>query len=273
MTINEKYDARVQKANSLVCVGLDSDASRIPKRFAGEKFFQLAFNKEIIEATKKYVSSYKMNMAFYEAQGDKGIRELKMTLDYLRKTAPDIVTICDAKRGDIASTNEAYAKAIFDWLGFDAVTLNPYCGKEALLPFLERKDKGSIILCRTSNPGTRDFQDMLVGSEPLWQVVAKKVYKEWNENANCFLVAGATCPKELAIIRRIAPDMTLLVPGIGTQGGDIKETLGAGLDMRGKGLMIHSARSIIFSENPKEAARSLRDAINAGRKRQQKTLH
>jgi len=265
VSINEKYDARVEKAGSLLCVGLDSDIRQIPVRFGNEQFPQFAFNKEIIEVTQEYVSSYKVNVAFYEARGDQGARELKMTLDYLREHVPDIVTICDAKRGDIASTNEAYAIAIFDWLGFDAITLNPYCGKESLTPFLSRKDKGCIILCRTSNPGARDFQDLAVGENPLWQVVARNVSEEWNENNNCFLVAGATYPEELAKIRRIAPNMTFLLPGIGAQGGNVEETLKAGLNASGRGLMIHSARGIIFSENPKEAARSLNALINAHR--------
>lgn len=262
MHIIEKYNARVDKVNSLLCVGLDSDISHIPGEFASKEEPQFAFNRFIIEQTHEYASSYKINTAFYEARGSQGFAELKKTVDYLAQEYPDIVTICDAKRGDIGSTSEAYARAVFDYFGFDAVTLNPYLGKDALLPFLERKDKGSIILCRTSNPDAGEFQDLLVGDKPLWQVVAERVLQDWNAKGNCLLVVGATYPEEMKTIRSIAPDIPFLVPGIGTQGGNAKEVVVNGLDRQGKGLLIHSARGIIFSEQPKERARALRDEIN-----------
>ncbi len=261
----EKYNARVEKTNSLVCVGLDSDMEKIPHRFRETEFPQFEFNKWIIGKTAEYAAAYKPNIAFYESQGEKGIAELKMTIEYLRERHPDIFAICDAKRADIGNTSAHYAKSIFDWFGFDAVTLNPYLGRDAIQPFLDYKNKGCIILCRTSSVGARDFQDLLVGGKTLWQIVAEKVIGEWNENENCMLVAGATYFKELKIIRKIAGDMTLLVPGVGEQGADLKAVVRAALNSQGRGLIINASRSIIFSENPGASVRALRDEINAFR--------
>ena len=267
MNIIDKYNQRAKKINSLLCVGLDSDLKKIPERFLKKKFPQFEFNKWIIEETHEYAAAYKPNSAFYEAQGDKGMKELKMTMDYLLKNHPDIFTILDAKRADIGNTNNGYVSSIFDWLGFDAVTLHPYLGKEALQPFLDRKDKGSIILCRTSNPGASELQDLSVKHPmfdkrvPLWQVVAEKVSKDWNKNKNCLLVVGATYPKEMKKIRALVGEMTFLVPGIGAQGGDLQATLKAGLNKQGLGLIINSSRGIIFSDDPKSEAKKLRDEI------------
>ena len=268
MSIIDKYNRRAKKINSLLCVGLDADFNKIPKRFLKKKFPQFEFNKWVIEETYEYAASFKMNSAFYEARGDKGIKELKMTMDYLKENHLDIFTILDAKRADIGNTNNGYVSAIFDWLSFDAVTLHPYLGKEALLPFLERKDKGCIILCRTSNPGAGEFQDLLfnqkvvnLAGRQLWQIVAERVSRNWNKNKNCLLVVGATYPKEMKKIREIAGNMTFLVPGIGAQGGDLKATLKAGLNKPGLGLIINSSRGIIFSANPKTEAQKLRDEI------------
>ncbi|MBU0998909.1 orotidine-5'-phosphate decarboxylase [Patescibacteria group bacterium] len=267
MNIIDKYNKRAKKVDSLLCVGLDADFAKIPKRFLKKKFPQFEFNKWIIEETHEYAAAFKMNSAFYEARGDKGIKELKMTMDYLNKNYPDIFTILDAKRADIGNTNNGYVTAIFDWLNFDAVTLHPYLGKEALQPFLDRKDKGCIILCRTSNPGAGELQDLNVKHPmfdtrmPLWQIVAEKVSRDWNKNKNCLLVVGATYPKEMKKIRQIVGEMTFLVPGIGAQGGDLQATLKAGLNSKGLGLIIHSARGIIFSGNPKLEAQKLRDEI------------
>ncbi len=258
----DKYNARVDQVNSLVCVGLDSDFNSVPERFRGEAAPQFAFNRWVIEQTHPYASAYKPNMAFYEARGEAGIRELQMTMDYLRSAHPDILTICDAKRADIGSTNQGYVTAIFDRMGFDAVTLNPYLGAEALRPFLDRADKGCILLCRTSNPGAGEFQDLQVGDRPLWQKVAEQVCARWNGHGNCMLVAGATYPDELKQIRAIVGEMTLLVPGVGAQGGSVEPTVKAGLNSQGKGMIINSSRAIIFAEDPAEAAQSLRDEIN-----------
>jgi orotidine-5'-phosphate decarboxylase len=214
------------------------------------------------------VIAYKPNIAFYEARGDRGLAALRMTMEYLHLHHPDILTICDAKRADIGSTSQAYACAIFDWLGFDAVTLNPYLGSDSLEPFLTRQDKGCIILCRTSNPGAGEIQDLQVDGRPLWQVVAERVRDRWNTNGNCMLVVGATYPDELRQVRQIVGDMPLLVPGIGTQGGEIESTIHAGLDSTHKGLIINASRSIIFADDPGKAASTLRDQINQFRFRE-----
>jgi orotidine-5'-phosphate decarboxylase len=261
----DKYNRRVDEVNSLLCVGLDSQLQRLPERFLAEEFPQDAFNRWIIDQTAPYVSAYKPNIAFYEARGGTGIAELAMTMEYLRDQYPDILTICDAKRADIGSTNEGYVTAIFDGLGFDTVTLNPYLGREALLPFLSRADRGCILLCRTSNPGAGEFQDLLVDGRPLWEVVARQIHDEWNIHGNCMLVAGATYPAELARIRAVVGEMTLLVPGIGAQGGDVAQTIGAGLNTAGKGMIVNSSRGIIFADHPAQAARALRDEINRHR--------
>lgn len=262
MSIIDKYNARVDKVNSLLCVGLDSSIERLPEQFKSEEFPQFAFNRYIIEQTHEYVAAYKPNIAFYEARGEQGLHELVLTMDYLRSKHPDIFTICDAKRADIGSTSRAYAKAIFDELGFDSVTLHPYLGQDALEPFLCREDKGCIILCRTSNKGAGEFQDMEIEGKPLWQVVAERVYQEWNTQNNCILVVGATYPNEMQVVRSLVSDMTLLVPGIGVQGGNVQQTVTAGKNSQGKGLIISSSRGIIFSEDPQRAAQELRDAIN-----------
>ena len=260
--IIDKYNQRAEKINSLVCVGLDSDFVKIPSEFKEKEFPQFEFNKWIIDQTAEFVSCYKPNMAFYEARGDAGIRELKMTLEYLQKNFADIFTICDAKRADIGNTNNGYVAEIFDWMGFDAITLHPYPGKEALKPFLDRADKGCIVWCRTSNPGAGEFQDLTVSGKPLWRIVAEHVNSDWNYNHNCMLVAGATYPEELKIIRQIVDDMTLLVPGIGAQGGDVKATVEAGINLQKLGMIINSSRGIIFAENPAAEAKKLRDEIN-----------
>jgi orotidine-5'-phosphate decarboxylase len=262
MTAIQKFNQRVNAANSLLCVGLDSDFERIPEEFIHHEYPLFTFNRWIIEQTHEYVSAYKPNIAFYEARGDHGLTALRMTMEYLHLHHPDILTICDAKRADVPSTSKAYACALFAWLGCDAVTLNPYLGSESLQPFLEHKDKGCIILCRTSNPGAGEIQELLVEGRPLWQVIAETVCDQWNTNGNCMLVVGATYPDELRQVRQMIGDMPILVPGIGTQGGDIESTVRAGLDSTGKGLIINASRSVIFSDNPAKSAKSLRDQIN-----------
>lgn len=262
-----KYEVRAKKAGSLLCVGLDPELDRIPARFHAEEFPYFAFNRWIVDQTHPFAAAYKPNMAFYEARGVQGLRELELTMEYLRAEHPGIVTVCDAKRGDIGNTNRGYAASIFDAMGFDAVTLHPYLGREALTPFLDRKDKACIILCRTSNPGAGEFQDLSVNGKPLWEAVATRVSTDWNEHGNCMLVVGATYPEEMRRIRAIAPEMTFLVPGIGAQGGDVEAVVTAGLNARGAGLMISSSRGILFSDDPEAAARQLRDEINVAREK------
>jgi len=262
MPIIDKYNQRADKVNSLVCVGIDSDFEKIPERFKKMENPQFEFNKWIIDQTHEYAAAFKANIAFYDARGDQGLRELKMTQDYLVEKYPDIFRVCDSKRGDIGNTNNGYVKEILDWLNFDAMTLHPYMGKESLQPFFDRKDKGLIVLCRTSNPGAGELQDLLIDGKPLWQIVAEKVRDNWNENDNCLLVVGATVPEETKKIRALVGDMTFLMPGIGAQGGDVEAAVKAGMNSEKKGLIINSSRGIIFAENPAEEAKKLRDEIN-----------
>ena len=262
MSIIDKYNKRVDSANSLACVGLDSELEKLPERFREMSLPQFEFNKWVIDQTHEHVASYKLNIAFYEARGAEGLTELKKTTDYLGENHPDIFMLVDAKRGDIGNTNKGYINELFDHFGFDAMTLHPYMGRESLSVILDRADKGCIILCRTSNQGAGELQDLLVDGKPLWQIVAERVRDDWNKNDNCMLVVGATYPEEMQKIRELTPEMTFLVPGIGSQGGDIEATLKAGLDKDGRGLMIHSARGVIFADDPGDAARSLKEEIN-----------
>ncbi len=229
-----------------MCVGLDKGS--------------FEFNKSIIDQTADLVLAYKPQSAFYEAEGSEGLEGLEKTVEYIREKYPDIPVILDAKRGDIGSTNEAYAKAIFDNLGVDAVTVHPYLGQESLQPFLERKDKGIIVLVKTSNPGAGEFQDLLVEGKPLYQIVAEHV-KTWNVNNNLAVAVGATYPEELKIVREIVGDIPILLPGIGAQGGDLEATIKAGKDSNGQGMIISSSRSIIFADNPRQACQTLHEQI------------
>lgn len=258
----QKLNKRMEAVNSLVCVGLDSEFEKLPKNFQTMEFPQFGFNKVIIDQTAEFVCAYKPNVAFYEARGEQGWHELKMTIDYIKKHHPGIFTILDAKRADIGNTNTGYVKAVFDDLGFDAITLHPYLGKEALKPFLDRADKVSIILCRTSNPGAGEIQDIQEKGKSLWQIIAEKVNSDWNNHHNCMLVVGATYPEEMKIVRQITEDMTFLVPGVGAQGGDVEAVVKNGINSKKQGLIISSSRGIIFAENPGEEARKLRDEIN-----------
>jgi len=263
--ILRKYEDRAEAIQSLLCVGLDPVFQQIPKQFQNTSAPFFEFNKFVIENTAEYTSAYKPNIAFYEARGSQGLHELEQTSEYLRKHHSSIVTICDAKRADLANTNQAYVTAIFDHLNFDSVTLHPYLGREALAPFLDRHDKACIILCRTSNPGAAEIQDLEVEGAPLWQTIADRVANHWDTDGNCMLVVGATYPEEMRQIRAIAPNTTFLVPGIGAQGGDLTAVLTAGLDKNGRGLMISSSREIIYAADPAAAARNLRNAINAAK--------
>jgi len=266
MSFYERLDYIVKRNNSCVCVGLDSNLDRIPPHLrkdktVGEAIFE--FNRQIIETTADLICAYKPNLAFYEAQGPAGLRALKRTLDFISDKYPDVLKVADAKRGDIGSTNEGYTRAIFDYFGFDAVTLHPYLGREALEPFLAREDKGLIILCRTSNPGAGELQDLISehprhGRLPLYKWVAHQVAEKWNENKNCCLVVGATYPEELREVRAIAAEMPFLIPGIGAQGGDVEKTVKAGQNSQGRGMIINSSRGIIFVSDGKDFAQVAR---------------
>lgn len=268
MTAIEKYNQRARAIDSLVCVGLDSDFSKLPQQFKDTEFPQFEFNKWIIDETHEFAAAFKMNSAFYEARGDQGIKELKMTYEYLNKNHPEIFTILDAKRADIGNTNNGYAEFTFNWLESDAITLHPYLGKEALMPFLDRKDKVSIILVRTSNPGAPEFQDLIIEGTMMknWEYIATKIKNDWNANENVMVVIGATYPDELQKAREIIGDSTMLVPGVGAQGGEVKDVISRGLNVQGLGLIINSSRGIIFSNDPKTEAKKLRDEIQEARK-------
>ncbi len=278
MSPQQKLDHIIQKNNSLVCVGLDTDVAQLPAQFQQSATPQFDFNKAIIDATHDFVIAYKPNTAFYEARGEQGIRELKMTCDYIRENYPDVFTILDAKRADIGNTNKGYVEFAFEYLGVDSITLHPYLGAEALKPFLDRADKACIILCRTSNSGSGEFQELVFNGEPLYAHIAQKVFKEWNVNNNCFLVVGATYPEDIQKVRALCGDMTFLIPGIGSQGGDVKKVVEAGLNSHKAGIIINSSRAILFASNgpdfalqAREEALKLRDEIN--KVKEQKTIN
>lgn len=262
MKFQQKLNNAIKKNNSLLCVGLDPDLDKIPKRFLKNKNPLFEFNKNIIDATFDLVCCFKPQFAFYASHGLLGIKSLIQTINYIQLKYPQIPIILDAKRGDIGSTAEQYVKEVFDVYSVDAVTANPYLGFDSLKPFLERKDKGIIILARTSNSGAADFQDLKINGEELYVKVAKRIV-EWDKiYNNCLMVVGATWPEQLRKVRKIAPDMFFLIPGIGAQGGDLEKTLQVGLTKDKSGLIISSSRGIIFSENPRQEALKLKKEIN-----------
>ena len=271
--IAAKWNRRVDAVDSLLCVGLDPVLEKLPTEFRAAEHPFFAFNRWVIDQTVEHVAAYKPNVAFYEARGIAGYAELKLTAEYLRERYPEIVTICDAKRGDIGSTNQGYVTAIFDEMGFDSVTLHPYMGAEALAPFLERQDKACIILCRTSNVGSGEFQDLQCEGQPLWMTVAEHVANEWDTDGNCMLVVGATYPEEMRRIRAVAPQTTFLVPGVGAQGGDVNAVVGSGMINDGRGLIISSSREIIYASDPATAASKVKDSIRLARDAAREAAH
>lgn len=264
MNFLDKLLAASRRNRSLLCVGLDPDPTLMPPMSISE------FNRSIIEATSDLVCSYKPNLAFYEAMGREGMEALHATLESIPAHIP---TIADGKRGDIGNTARMYARALFDNLGVDAATVNPYLGSDSLEPFLEYAQKGIFILCHTSNPGSQDFQSLECGSanrprEPLYMAVARKSL-EWNTRGNVGLVVGATHPDELKRVRAACPDLPLLIPGIGAQGGDLEATVRHGTDVRHERAIVVSARQILFASKGKDfaeaarkAALNIRDQIN-----------
>ncbi|HEX3641949.1 MAG TPA: orotidine-5'-phosphate decarboxylase [Ktedonobacteraceae bacterium] len=251
--------------DKFVCVGLDPEYTRLPEAVKASHSIEDAlfvFAHDIIDATHDLVCAYKPNIAFYEALGDKGLQVLARTVRYIKECYPHIPIILDAKRADIGNTNLGYVTAAFDRLGVDAITVHPYLGKEALSPFLAHQEKGIIVLAKTSNPGSGEFQNLLVGEarEPLYQVVARSVAQSWNTKGNCGLVVGATYPGELKRVREIVGNMPLLIPGIGAQGGDVAATVKAGRDSRGWGMIISSSRDIIYASKGEDFAQAARKA-------------
>ena len=266
-TFVERLEAASRANQSLVCIGLDPDPDMMAVPDVAE------FNKAIVDATKDLVCAYKPNMPFYEALGLPGLDALGKTISHIRDVAPDVVIIGDGKRGDIASTNVMYAKAMFDVWGFDAITVNAYGGGESLEPFFEYEDRGVIVWCRSSNPGAKELQDIMLASDegeiPLYEWMAK-LASGWNTRGNVGLVVGSTYPEQLRVVREHCPGMPILIPGIGAQGGDLENSVKLGLDEKLSNIMISSSRGITYASRDekhypdaaREAARNLRERIN-----------
>ncbi len=239
--------AQIYKKKSFLCIGLDVDLNKIPKHILENEDPIFEFNKSIIDATHHLAVAYKPNTAFYEAYGIKGWKSLEKTIKYLNINYPDVFTIADAKRGDIGNTSTMYAKAFFEDLEFDAITIAPYMGKDSVEPFLAFKNKHTILLALTSNQGAFDFQTKNVEGKELYKNVLE-VSKSWENSKNLMYVVGATKAKHLSEIRKIIPDSFLLVPGVGAQGGNLQEVCKYGLNDQ-VGLLINSSRGIIYASN------------------------
>jgi orotidine-5'-phosphate decarboxylase len=261
----EKLNACAKKNRSMLCVGLDPALERLPAGIPRSAKGVLEFNLAIIEATQKHVCAYKPNAAFYESLGAAGHRVLKATIDAVPEHIP---VILDAKRGDIGNTARQYAISAFEKYGADAVTLSPYLGGDSLEPFLQYSDRGIIILCRTSNPGGADFQNLtLKNGKPLYMEVARRC-KEWNKKwGNVAVVVGATAPKELARVRKVIGDqMPVLLPGIGAQGGDAEAALKAGLGSTPASVVVNASRGVIFASDKSDYAQAAARAADLLRK-------
>ena len=257
-----------KKKKSFLCIGLDVDLDKIPPHLLQEDDPIFAFNKAIIDATHQLAVAYKPNTAFYEAYGLKGWQALQKTIDYLNENHPKIFTIADAKRGDIGNTSKMYAKAFFEDMGFDSVTVAPYMGKDSVEPFLSFENKHTILLALTSNEGAFDFQTKRVEGDELYKKVIE-TSKSWKNSNNLMYVVGATKAEYLAEIRNIIPDSFLLVPGVGAQGGSLQEVCHYGMT-KDIGLLVNSSRGIIyashkedFAEAAAKAAKSLQQEMQA----------
>ena len=272
MNFLDKLLASSRQQNSLLCVGLDPEPKRFPAQLQDMTVAKAVtyFCQSIIEATALYVCAFKPNLAFFEVLGPKGMYIFQDVLSAIPKHIPIIV---DAKRGDLGNTSRKYATTVFDVYGCDGVTVNPFLGYDSVAPFLAFHDKGVIFLCRTSNPGARDFQDLLVQGEegrvrPLYEMIAQRV-KSWNTAGNCGLVVGATYPQELSNVRSLCPDMPILIPGVGAQGGDLETSVVAGVDVAGEKAIITVSRAILYASEDEDyaasaanEARKLRNRIN-----------
>ena len=257
-------------SGSLVCVGLDPEPGKFPARFSADPDAIFAFCRDIADATAEYVCCFKPQIAHFAAHGAEDA--LTRLIAHIHDRHPAVPVILDAKRGDIGSTAQQYAVEAFDRYAADAVTANPYLGKDSVQPFLNRADKGVVILCRTSNPGAGDLQDLPVDGKPLYQRVAEKVAGEWNGHGNCALVVGATWPEQLREVREIVGDVPFLVPGVGAQGGDVEAVVKNAKTADGTGLIVSSSRAILYASNGGDyaaaaasAAKALRDEINRHR--------
>ena len=263
-----------QQRDSLLCVGLDPDPAKFPAHLQGRPDAILAFCAQIVDATADLVCCFKPQIAYFAAH--RAEDQLEALIEHIHAAHPDTPVILDAKRGDIGSTAEQYAIEAFERFKADAITVNPYMGRDSVDPYLAWPDKGVILLCRTSNPGGSDLQFLEVdtphGRMKLYEHVARTVADDWNASGNCALVVGATFPAEIARVRELVGDMPLLVPGIGAQGGDIAATLAAGRTANGSGLMINSSRAVLyagkgedFAQAARRVAQETRDAVNVQR--------
>jgi len=259
---------RWEDADSLVCVGLDPEPEKFPARFAGDDDAVFGFCRAIVDATAEFACAFKPQIAHFAALGAEGA--LQRLIAHIHAAHPGVPVILDSKRGDIGSTAQRYAVEAFDRYAADAVTVNPYLGRDSVQPFLDHADKGVVILCRTSNPGAGDLQDLRIDGRPLYQHVAEKIAREWNAHGNCALVVGATWPEQLREVRAIVgSDVPFLVPGVGAQGGDVAAVVGNAKTADGTGLIVSSSRAILyasrgddFAEAAAGATRNLRDEIN-----------
>lgn len=235
------------RRRTLLCVGLDTDMTRFRSDREQGTDPQFQINKEVIDGTKDLAAAYKLNMAFYESEGERGFKAMSSTVAYIRENAPDCIVILDGKKGDIGNTSEAYARAAFLTLNAHSVTLNGYMGSDAVCPFSAYKDRLSFVLCRTSNKTAGQLQDRGAPGEPIYMTMAKLV-RSWNINGNLGLVVGATFPDELRAVRaEIGPEMLVLVPGVGAQGGDLGKVLEVGTNEKGSGVLINVSRDIMFA--------------------------
>lgn len=257
----ERLAAAQIRNESLLCVGLDPEIERFPPALAGNPSPIFQFNKAIVDATADLVCAYKPQFAHYAACEAED--QLERTIDYIHRVYPHLPVILDAKRGDIGNTAERYAIEAFERYGADAVTVNPYLGGDSLEPFLRRADRGVIVLCRTSNPGALDLQDLPTGARKVYQVVAELAARRWNGQGNCMLVVGATFPRELAEVRAIVGDMPLLVPGVGAQGGSVQQVIESGQTAAGGGLVVSASRSILYARSDADFAAAARTAALA----------
>lgn len=254
MSFAESLRQVQQERNSLLCIGLDPDPDKLPLHLGRTPQAVLEFNRIIIEATSDLVCSYKLNLAFYEALGDDGWGIIRKTVEAV---PGEVLTIGDAKRGDIGNTAERSAMALYGDLKFSAVTVNPYMGRDSVDPYLKYRGRGVFVLALTSNPGSRDFQRLKTGQKPLYERVAQAA-KKWNEEGAIGLVVGATHPKELKHVRSLVPTMPLLIPGIGQQGGDLRQVVRYGCDRKGFSAVINVGRSIIFASRDRDFASVVR---------------
>ncbi len=265
---NDRLRAAQRARGSALCVGLDVDPRRLPEGLDPDRRGIEQYIRGIVDATAEFASAFKPNLAFFEAMGDEGFAILRAAILGM---PPDVITIADGKRGDIGTTAERYAAAIFEVCGFDAATLNPYQGHDSMEPYLVDRSRGGFILCKTSNPGSDDFQELLCvdGEEraPLYEIVARRAVS-WNTLGNVGLVVGATFPEQLARVRAIAAELPILVPGVGTQGGDAAEAIQRGAAADGTMAVVSVSRQILYAssgpdwaEAARREARALRDAL------------